>query len=242
MGGFRSETAQSYISVISFSIRWKLHFKSPWSWKITNTSRETDILELWWLRSCPFRRFLDTISSFHNFPKRKFWSKPVANIQIGTEKFKFVTSDRTMHRYRGSPKVLRGSPDAKVDIVTPKRCSKNNRKKVSPMNYISGNLGEPHGYRNFLGIFLISWKSEVLERPKVLRVQLKFCRKAWIFFSDLRIVSLIQKIKFRQNRSGEPHILFLENLGELWYRKRVFLRVPRCVIIEIPLFQRQHFS
>ena len=48
--------------------------------------------------------------------------------------------------------------DPKVDIVTPKLFPKNNRKKVSPMNYISGNLGEPHGYRNFLGIFLICRK------------------------------------------------------------------------------------
>ena len=177
MCGFRTRTSISCIWMVSQPNRSNLRFKSAKSNKITNSSRETDIMELRKIRAGPIERFLNTISGFWYFQKRELWSKPVAKGQMVTEKLHFDSFDWTTLRCGGSPKVLRGSPGQKLHIVSLKLFSEKSAKKVSPINYIEIRAGEPCVWWCFVGIFLILVKSWFLESLKVLRVVKLYCRR-----------------------------------------------------------------
>ena len=134
-------------------------------------------MELRKIRADTIWGFLNTISGFWYFQKRELWSKPVAKGQMVTEKLHFVGFDWTMLRCGGSPKVLRGSPDQKLHIVSLKLFSEKSVKKVSPINYIEIRAGEPCVWWCFVSIFLILVKSWFLESLKVLRVVKLYCRR-----------------------------------------------------------------
>ena len=166
MCGFRTRTAISCVWMGSPPIRWNLRLKSARLHEITNSSRETDITELQKIHTDSFWCFLNTISEFYCFQKSKLWSKPVAKGQLMTKKLHFITFEWTMLRYGGSPKVLRGSPDPKVHIVTLKLFREKWWKKVSSINYIPFSLGEPWVSSCFLSIFLHLRKTWFLGTPK----------------------------------------------------------------------------
>ena len=146
MCGFRTRTPISCVWMGLPPIPWNLRLKSARPHEIINSSRETEITELRKIHTDSFWCFLNTISGIYAFQKSKLWSKPVAKGQLVTKKLHFITFEWTMLRYGGSPKVLRGSPDPKVHIVSSKLFSEKWWKKFHRsiiFLLVSENLGSP---------------------------------------------------------------------------------------------------